>query len=407
MKIIIYGINYTPELVGIGKYTGEMGAWLSKEGYKVHVITAPPYYPGWRVHSNFSQWLYSRTEDGNLTIWRCPLFVPSRPNAVLRILHLASFALTSMPILMSQLFWKPNIIFIVAPTIFCAPGALILAKLAGAKSILHIQDFEVDALFGLDLASGGLIGSFLKKIAFSFESFMIKSFDIVSTISEGMLQRARDKGGISENIRFLPNWSEISRFQNIKTSPELLHGLGVPKNKKIILYSGNMGEKQGLENVLFAAQSLDAEKSLVFLFIGDGASRNRLVKMVTDLNLTNVIFAPLQSYEDLPLLLASADVHLIVQKRGVADAVLPSKLTNILAVGGNAIITADSTGTLGKLPFDYPGIALIVEPESVDALVSGIKRALFMPKPNLIAQGYAREFLDKEQVLTKYFKSIL
>jgi colanic acid biosynthesis glycosyl transferase WcaI len=45
MNILIYGINYTPELTGIGKYTGEMGAWLAKKSHNVDVIAAMPYYP--------------------------------------------------------------------------------------------------------------------------------------------------------------------------------------------------------------------------------------------------------------------------------------------------------------------------------------------------------------------------
>lgn len=403
MKIIVYGINYSPELVGVGKYTGELVLWLGKQGHEVCVITAPPYYPNWRVWSGFSKWLYKRSVIGNLTIWRCPLFIPSRPKAALRILHLATFALTSLPILIIQLFGGPRIILLVAPTLFCAPGVLFLTKLSRAKSILHVQDFEVDAFFGLQLTLGG---SLLKRLSLSFESFMLKRFNIVSTISTGMMQRACDKGVELGNIRFLPNWSEVTRFQNIKPSQELMDRLGVSRNKKIILYSGNMGEKQGLENVVLAAQHLQTTRNLVFLMVGEGASKSRLVKMVSELNLSNVIFAPLQSNDDLPAMLASADVHLVIQKKGVSDAVLPSKLTNILAVGGNVVITADSHTTLGKLPEEHPGLALVVEPESVDALVGGIEKMLTMPKLNYTAQKYAQNYLDKEKILSKFFNDL-
>ena len=406
LKILIYGINYSPELVGIGKYSGEMGAWLVAQGHEVTVITAPPYYPDWRIRSTFSKWLYSRKKTHDLTIWRCPLFVPLRPNALLRLLHLISFALSSLPIMAMQILWRPNIVFLVAPTLFCAPGAILLAKLTSAKSIIHIQDFEVDALFSLDLLSSGPFIPILKRVAYIFESFMLRSFDLVSTISIGMMDCALNKGVDSSNLRLLTNWSEISRFKNPKPSFDLLHRLGVHTAQKIILYSGNMGEKQGLENVLLAAQYLQLKKELVFLLVGDGASRNRLLNMASDLNLQNVIFAPLQSNEDFPALLGSAYVHLVIQKRGVADAVLPSKLTNILAAGGNAVITADPSTTLGRLPAEHPGIALVIEPESVEALIFGIEKALTMPLPNPVAQNYAREFLDKEVVLLKFFNDV-
>jgi len=406
LKILLYGINYAPELVGIGKYTGEMGAWLTMQGHEVRVITAPPYYPAWRVWSKFSKWFYSRSLESSATIWRCPLYVPSRPNSLLRILHLVSFALTSLPILIVQVVWKPNVVFLISPTLFCAPGALLLARLTGAISVLHIQDFEVDALFGLNQISLKSRTSIFEKIAFSFESLVLRGFNVVSTISSGMMQRASDKGVTFTKLRFLPNWSDITRFQKIEIDQSLLNRLGVPVNKKVILYSGNMGEKQGLENLVLAAQKLQIEEDLVFLLVGEGVSRNRLIKMTIDLKLDNIFFAPLQSYEDLPALLSSVDVHLVIQKRGVADVLLPSKLTNILAVGGNVVITADPSTTLGRLAVDHLGIALIVEPESVNALVGGIEKALNMPRPNHIAQAYAKKFLDKEEILSQFFGDI-
>ncbi len=80
--------------------------------------------------------------------------------------------------------------------------------------------------------------------------------------------------------------------------------------------------------------------------------------MSSDLNLDNVIFKPLQPYDLLPALLNLADCHLVVQKKGAADAVLPSKLTNILAVGGNSVITAEENTELGQLCKNNPYSAM-------------------------------------------------
>ena len=91
---------------------------------------------------------------------------------------------------------------------------------------------------------------------------------------------------------------------------------------------------------------------------------------------------------------------------GAADAVLPSKLTNILAVGGNAVITAEAETELGQLCDSYPGIAVCVEPESVPALVTGIEQALAMPKVNTVAREYAERTLEKENVLSQFIADI-
>ena len=94
MKILLYGLNYAPEPVGIGKYTGELAQWFSAQGHQIRVITAPPYFPAWRVSSGFRN-VYSIDTYEGMKVYRCPLWVPRRPRGMTRLLHLASFALSS------------------------------------------------------------------------------------------------------------------------------------------------------------------------------------------------------------------------------------------------------------------------------------------------------------------------
>lgn len=402
MKILLYGINYSPELTGIGKYSGEMARWLAADGHEVRVITAPPYYPEWRVHAGYSFWRYRCEQDGGVSVLRCPLYVPARPSALTRLLHLISFSLSSLLPVLMHLLWRPQLVVLVVPTLFCAPQALLLAQLAGAKSVLHVQDYEVDALFGLGFVKGGR----LRRLAFALERLTLRAFTRVSTISSGMLQRAREKGVPEERLYFFPNWSETARFRGVARSSVLLQRLGVDPSKRVLLYSGNIGQKQGLEVVIEAAARLAARPELVFLIVGEGAGKPALLDMAQARGLTNVVFAPLQSYDDLPALLASADVHLVIQRRGAADAVLPSKLTNILAVGGNAVITADPETSLGQLCTEFPGIAVRVEPESASALLTGIEKALSMLLPNAVAEDYAGANLDKDAILARFLREI-
>jgi len=402
MKILLYGINYSPELTGIGKYSGEQARWLAGQGHEVRVVTAPPYYPQWQVGEGYSSWRYRTEQDDGVTVIRCPLYVPRQPGMLTRLLHLVSFSTSSCLAVLGQLRWKPDLVILVVPTLFCAPQALLLAKLSGARSVLHIQDYEVDAMFGLGI--GG--SSYVRRLAFGIERWLLRRFDRVSTISSGMLDKARGKGVNGQRLLFFPNWSETARFRQVLRSHALLERLGVPAGTRVLLYSGNIGEKQGLELILDAAQAYADRADLVFLIVGQGTGKARLLDRVQRDGLRNVLFAPLQAYDDLPALLASADAHLVIQKRGVADAVLPSKLTNILAVGGNAIITADPDTTLGRLCEEHPGIAVLIEPESVAALNAGIERVLGLPVRNNVALNYAKEFLDKEHILQRFLAQV-
>ena len=325
---------------------------------------------------------------------------------VKRLLHLGSFAASSFFPLMAQRRWKPDRIIGVVPTLFCTLGMRLLAKLSGARTVLHIQDYEVDAMLGLGLAGKGKGGK-VAQLATAFERSGLHNVDNVSTISRSMMNKAIEKGVAADNIIFFPNWSEIARFQHVADADvdALRNQLGLPDNKKIILYSGNIGEKQGLENVIEAADRL-RDEPLIFAIVGQGGGKARLEKMAQQRGLRNMQFFPLQSYDALPALLKMGDCHLVVQKRGAADAVLPSKLTNILAVGGNAVITAEAHTELGQLCETFPGIAVCVEPESVEALVAGIRQALLLPKHNTVAREYAERTLDKENVLRQFINDI-
>ena len=173
MRILIYSINYFPEPTGIGKYNGEMAEWLANHGHEVVIITAPPYYPWWQVQQPYSFWAYRTELINQVKVYRCPIWVPHRLRGVKRLLHLFSFALASIPPLLIQLFKRPDIIVVIEPTLFCAPAALGLARLSGARTWLHVQDFEVDAAMGLGLVKAKGAG----RTAAIIESWLMSCFD--------------------------------------------------------------------------------------------------------------------------------------------------------------------------------------------------------------------------------------
>lgn len=397
MKFLLYGINYSPELTGIGKYSGEMGSWLAKHGHDVRVVTAPPYYPAWRIGGGYRNRYTTEFIDG-VTVHRCPLFVPQEPRTLTRLLHLLSFALSSFPALLRLLGWRPQVVFVVEPTLFCLPGAWLYARLTGAKLVLHVQDYEIDAMFGLGLMQGGL----LARVARSVERWWMRRADLVSTISRSMMRLAVAKGVPEDRVVFFPNWVDTG-FITPDTDRQFYRRLwNIPDATRVVLYSGNMGRKQGLELVIHAARHYRARHDVLFLLVGSGAARAGLEASARDL--INVRFAPLQPYDQLPQLLALADVHLVVQKKGAADVVLPSKLTGILSAGGHALITAEADTELGLLCRQYPGIATLVEPESLPDFLSGLDALLAADtrQQNQIARSYAGKNLDQYTILQRF-----
>lgn len=399
MKILLYGINYAPELTGIGKYSGEMMAWLAEQGHDVRVVTVPPYYPQWEIQPPYSKWKFRKEQLEGVTVIRCPLYVPKKPTTIKRLLHLLDFALSGTLGLLSQLRFRPDVVMVVEPTLFCVPSALVYAKLSGAKTWLHIQDFELDAMFGLGMAKGGG----LKQLAMKVESWLMRRFDRVSSISSSMLALAEQKGVAADSIRFFPNWSDMQHIFPMEDK-RFRSQWQIPENSLVVLYSGNIGKKQGLEIVVEAARYYQQRDDIYFVVVGDGAHKEAL--MTEAQGLPNLLFKPLQPLEELNALLAMADIHLVVQKAGAADLVLPSKLTNILAAGGYSIITADKGTALGDFCEQYPGIATRVDAENtaqfMQALEQQLNDARQRPGLNKPAREYAEQYLEKSAILRKF-----
>jgi colanic acid biosynthesis glycosyl transferase WcaI len=376
-----------------------MCQWLAGRGHQVHAVTAVPYYPHWQVQDAYRGGLYRHERLNGVEIYRSNLFVPHTPTTPTRLLHLLSFAAASLPQVLRQRSWRPDILIVVEPTLFCCPAALVTAWLARARSLLHIQDFELDAMLGLGMGkAGGIVGA--------AERWLMRRFSAISTISYSMVERADAKLGNGRKALFFPNWVDIDFVKPGRTGDLYRQLWAISPATKVVLYSGNMGRKQGLEMVLEAAATLSGE-DVLFIMVGAGAAAEDLKKTVETRALGNVRFYPLQPYEQLPELMALADVHLVVQRRGAADAVLPSKLTTILAAGGDALVTAEVHTELGKLCERHPGIAVRVEPEDTPLLTQALRRMLASVdvehrRPNAIARAYAEQNLDKQRVLERF-----
>lgn len=364
LRILVCSQNHAPELIGIGKYTGEMAAWLAEQGAEVRVVAAPPYYPAWHVLPGYRSFGYRRERRDGAMVYRCPVWVPARQTGLRRILHLASFALSSLPVTLWQgLVWRPHIVVSVEPPLLASPGALLAGRLAGARSWLHVQDFEVDAALGLGFVKSG----FMRRLATGIEHLMLKSFDRISSISPKMLERLRDKGVPDGKIAFLPNWVDAEAIRPLPEPSPLRRELGIGADVAVALYSGNMGAKQGLEMLAHAAHVLKDRDRIVFVFAGDGSARAALEAGVA--GLPNVRFLPLQPADRLNELLNLADMHLLPQRRETADLVMPSKLAGMLASGRPVIAGAD-TGT--QIATVVHACGIVVPPENGDAMATAV-----------------------------------
>lgn len=364
MRLLLYSLNFHPEQTGIGKYSGEMTDWLRKNGIHVDVVSAKPYYPHWKLQPGFGKWRSHLEPSKQGDTWRCPLWVPQNPNGLKRIIHLASFALLSIPSLIRAARRKPDIIMQIEPTLFCTPSTLIAAKIWGCKTWLHVQDLEVDASFSLGLMRSRRA----QRLALKIERALLSRIDYVSTISNAMQEKIIAKGVPKEKTSLLPNWVNFDLLTyyepNNLECMEFLASKGIPQDKRIALYSGNMGNKQGLEILPQTAQLCP---NVNFIFCGEGSERPKLEERCK--GLANVYLLPLQPDKDFSKLLGGCDIHLLPQLESASDLVMPSKLTNMMASGRPTVAIASSCSSVYTIASSY---GIITPPRDTNKFASAI-----------------------------------
>jgi colanic acid biosynthesis glycosyl transferase WcaI len=399
MRLLIHGYNYAPELTGIGRYTGEMGAWLAARGHQVTVLTGLPYYPEWRVHPAYRNKTWMREWRDGVEVLRSPFYVPAKVTGVKRLLLELSFGV-------SCLYWWPQIfsrrwdaVLSICPPLLTVLFPLLLAKRQGIGFMLHFQDLQLEAARTLGiLRHGGLLS-----VLSSIDRVLLHRADMISAISDDMLARLRGNGGAALRLNLMPNWADLETVRPGPRPDRLRKEFGFGP-EILVLYAGNMGEKQGLEVILESAAITAGRPDIRYILAGEGVTKARIMELAEQRSLKNVLFLPLQPAERFTLLLAKGDIHLVIQKTSVSDLVMPSKLTNVLAAGRPFIATALPGTELARVTQESQA-GLLVAPEDPDALARAILKLadgkVLRQDMGKKGRGYAEAHLSRDIILSR------
>ena len=400
-KILIHAINYAPELIGCGKYTTELARYLHGRGHPIEVVTAPPHYPGWYVRKPYRALAYVGEMLDGIKVTRCPMLMKTDGAGLWRLLAPLTFALAAAPMVAWRIFrFRPDVVMCVEPTLFSAPVAMIAAKLVGARTLLHVQDLEVDAAFGV----GHINGEPIKKAGFLLERLLLDQFDRIITISRKMRAALLAKGLDSAKVEVLRNWVDTDAIAPTPKAGNAFRAeLNISDDAFVALYAGHLGVKQALDVVIAAARRLRARDDIRFVIAGAGPLSGALQDASADL--PNVLYLPLQPAERLNELLALADLHMLPQHRGVADLVMPSKLGGMLASGRPLVVAADPGSEL----FDVLSDVALLTPAGDDAaLAAAIEQAAARDLSDLVKNGSRlAESLSSARLLPRFERALL
>lgn len=321
-NVLICGLDYWPDVTGIAPYTTGFAEHLAAQGDHIEVMAGMPYYPEWKVRSGYERkWRHTEQRNG-VTILRHRQYIPSRQSALHRAAYEASFMGLGM---FSKRLTKPDLVVGVMPALSDGVLAARIAKRRHVPLTLWIQD-----LFGQAALQSGVSGGHrVAEATARLEGWIARQADSIAIVAEGFRPVLEGMGVAPECIHRVHNWTHIGR--PTMGVAETRAALGLPHDKTVCMHAGNMGLKQGLENIIDCARlAQHTAPDLTFVLMGDGNQRSHLQHLAQDL--PNVRFLDPVSNDMFPNALHAADILLINQRGTVTDMSLPSKLTSYLAV---------------------------------------------------------------------------
>ena len=366
-KILIIGVNYSPELTGIAPYTSSLAQYLHEKGSSVSVITTYPHYPEWKKNKN----VYAesqRDEEGGPSVRRVNHYVPSLPSPLRRILMELSFGARVVLCRWSDY----DIVLSVSPSLFASGMALARSR-ACLRSNRKPFGIWVQDLYSVGMQETGMGGSKAVKVVAWLESRILRAATGVVVIHEKFADTVIEQLKCQkEKTVVVRNWVHLSE-SNMSADGDVRSKFGWGPDDLVVLHAGNMGVKQGLENVIAAARVAEnrGRSQVRIVLVGSGGERMKLHALSAEL--PNIqIMDPVEN-ELFGKMLSAADILLVNELPGVREMAVPSKLTSYFSSGKAVLCASDPESITTKEVRSSRG-GLCIQAGDPEQLVDAIER---------------------------------
>ena len=363
MKILVLGSMYEPDLGPSAPLFTMLCKGLVKLGHQVTVIAPVPHYPTGQVSKEYrGKWVWRSVESG-VNVLRVRLPSINRAKLVQRFFQ---FGWDQIATTLAGWNLKYDVVLAVNPFLTVGIPFAVLGALRHKPIVYSVQDLYPD----VGIALGIFKSKFIINVVAYFEQYCMRHSVIVQIISNSFRPSLRALGVPDDKMALVYNWVDTDLIHPASRNNSFARENGLV-DRFIVLYAGNLGLSQGLEQVLDAAEQLADHENLLFLFVGDGAGRERLVAESKKRNMANVRFLPFQPRERLSEVLACADVSLVTLRRGLGVNSVPSKSLSNMASGRPMIVSVDEENELSDL-VKQADMGLWVPPEDPSALSRAI-----------------------------------
>ena len=376
MRFLILTQYYPPETGAPQNRLSGLARELKQMGHEVVVLTAMPNYPAMQIHADYIGKKYVCDEFENIPVHRAWIYVSKNRSVISRLMNYFSFTFSSM-YYASKIKGNFDYLMVESPPLFLGISAWWISKRKKAEMVFNVSDLWPESAEKL----GVITNKLFLKLATILEEWLYKKSFMVTGQTQGIVQNIKSRFP-DKKVHWLPNGVDESIFR-FKKQDNVRQQLQLAQDDFLIMYAGIIGLAQGLDVILDAAKLLPAESKIVYLLLGDGPEKSRLMQRVNDENITRVKFLELVSREVVPSYVDAVDVAVIpLKKMDLFLGAIPSKIFENLALGKPLLLSVD--GEARKLFVDEGKAALYIEPENSQMLAE--KSLLLEANPEMVRE---------------------
>jgi glycosyltransferase involved in cell wall biosynthesis len=337
--------------------------------------------------------------DG-IQVHRCWTYVTPNKGLLKKTLGHATLWLSAHRAILPRMP-KPDVAIGTSPTFFAAMAARDLARRHRVPFIMEVRDLWPAIFVDLGILKNRQMIALLER----WEMSLYRSAARVVTVSEAFRQNIGARGIPLDRIVTIPNGADVDAWRADAAAGAKLRADLQLEDKFVVLYIGAHGISQGLTSIVDAAAQLPDDRTVEFVFVGEGADRAKLIARAKERGLTNIRFLEPVDRRGVQAFYSLADLCLVpLRKIPLFDAFIPSKMFEIMSVGRPilASVRGESADILRR-----SGAAEIVEPENASELAAAITRlaanrarltAMSEAGQKFVRREYSREILARRYV---------
>lgn len=404
MKILYISQYYPPEMGAPSARVSELARQWQRRGHEVTVLTAFPHHPHGKKRPEDRGVLTRREEDHGIDVVRTYVFAARNAGFLLRIVSYLSFMLSAIVIGTFRV-GKPDVVIATSPQFFTSIAGWWIALVKRAPFVFEVRDLWPESIVTVGAMRDSLAIRVLKRMA----AWLYATCDQLVTVGDGYRRRIVELYDVPEDkIKVVTNGVDLQLFQHDEKARRELREQHGWKDECVALYLGTHGMAHALDSVLESARRLAGKAPVRFVFVGDGAEKEKLMQIASEAGLDNVEFHPPVQKDMVVKYYAAADLCLVpLRKVDLFTDVLPSKLFEIMGMSKPIVLSVD--GEARKV-VEQAGAGVFVEPENDEQLAEALVRLYESSEERLRMGDSGRRFVERyydRNVLADNYLSLL